>query len=184
VTSAGPDPETVRAITDPLNFGRYPRLEPLSTGNPFVTFGREVLPPTELRVFVPGTAMPKGSKTAKGRRRNGSAILVESADVAPWQSEVARAARRTGIRFAGPVTVELTFLRKRPKHPTYRDVPAGKPDGDKLERAVWDALTEAGTIEDDARVVQWSGRKRYAAPDQLPGVLIVVKEWTPDGSHP
>lgn len=147
--------------------------DPWAIGNPFL------LADSVLRVFVPGTSRPKGSKTPKGRRRNGSVILVESADVAPWQSEVARAARATGIRFGGLVQVDLVFLRARPKKPTYPDAPGGKPDGDKLERAVWDALTEAGTIADDARVVTWSGSKRYAGPGQLPGVLVTVREWKP-----
>jgi Holliday junction resolvase RusA-like endonuclease len=132
-----------------------------------------------LRIFVPGTARPKGSKTPKGRRRNGSVILVESADVAPWQSEIARAARSADIRFDGLVQVDLVFLRARPKRPTYPTAPGGKPDGDKLERAVWDALTEAGTIVDDARVVTWSGAKRYVLPDEVPGVHVTVREWRP-----
>lgn len=55
--------------------------------------------------------------------------------------------------------------------------PAVKPDGDKLERATWDALTQVGVIEDDARVVAWSGRKCYVGSDhgmETPGAVIVV----------
>lgn len=129
--------------------------------------------PRVLRFFVPGTAKPKGSKSYKGKRRNGSAILVESADVAPWQSEVARVARATGVRFTGPVGVSVEFILRRPAHPKYPE-PAVKPDGDKLERAVWDALTEAGVIEDDSRVVSWTGLKRYARGDGHPGVAVSV----------
>lgn len=35
-------------------------------------------------------------------------------------------------------------------------------DGDKLERCLWDALTQSGLIADDSNVVDWRGQKRWA----------------------
>lgn len=153
------------------------------TINPF-TFPPDVpsdAPGTGLQfdVFVPGTPRPKGSKDFKGRRRNGSAILVESADVRPWMDVVAWHCAQTGVRFTGAVTVGLEFRVRRPENPTYPDAPAGPPDLDKLARAVLDALESAGTIVNDARVVDFHLlRKRYAAPAERPGVWITARRWT------
>lgn len=47
-----------------------------------------------------------------------------------------------------------------------------RPDADKLARAVLDAITESGTIRDDAQVVSLRVRKRYGQP----GVRITLGE--------
>jgi hypothetical protein len=47
-----------------------------------------------------------------------------------------------------------------------------RPDADKLARAVLDAITESGTIRDDAQVVSLQVRKRYGQP----GVRITLGE--------
>jgi crossover junction endodeoxyribonuclease RusA len=52
-----------------------------------------------------------------------------------------------------------------------RPVPKGKDDGDKLQRAVMDALTDAGMWADDSQVVEWHGSKLYA-----------VSPWRGDGT--
>lgn len=49
-------------------------------------------------------------------------------------------------------------------------------DGDKLERNLWDALTQSGLIEDDRLVVGWAGRKRWARAGEEPGLRCVVTE--------
>lgn len=140
--------------------------------NPFLDL------PCEIGFRVDGLPAPKGSKSYKGRRANGSAILVESAAdrLGPWAERVERAARAAGMTFHGPIEVRTDFRMPRPKKPTY-DVPAVKPDGDKLTRAVWDALQAGGMIESDARVVAWSGSKRYTLPGEAPGVYVTVREW-------
>lgn len=136
--------------------------------------------PAELDVFVPGQPKTQGSKNYKGRRKNGSAILVESADVKPWRYAVAQACRETGVRFAGPVEVHLLFVVRRPQRINDAMTGLGRSagDGDKLERAVWDALTEAGVIEDDSRVLRWSGAKVLAAPGGSTGVRVKVRSLT------
>jgi Holliday junction resolvase RusA-like endonuclease len=146
------------------------------TGQP-IAAPREL--PTEVGFLVIGTPKPKGSKDYRGKRRNGSAILVESAEVGPWQAEVARAARATGVTFAGPVEVHTEFRLRRPKKINDAVTGLGRNagDGDKLTRAVWDALTEAGVISDDSRVLRWSGSKRLAEPDEPTGVRVTVREY-------
>lgn len=157
--------------------------------NPFRPFSYDevpvVVPPDVPAVMayqfsVDGLPAPKGSKSYKGRRRNGSAILVESAAEAlgPWAERVERAARASGTTFHGPVEVSVVFRFPRPARPKY-EVPAVKPDGDKLDRAVWDSLKAGGMIEDDARVVRWRGEKRYALPGEAPGAHVTVREYRP-----
>lgn len=142
---------------------------------PTVVYARRHQP--ALAVFVYGTPKPKGSKDYKGRRANGSAILAESANVAPWAAEVARVVREAGVRIAGPVQVDLRFCLRRPQRARI-DAPADrKPDVDKLARAVLDALTEAGAIEDDARVTDLRATKILVGAGQT-GCRIEVRSAT------
>lgn len=142
----------------------------LTVPNPFA------LDPAELRCWVEGDPKPQGSKTPKGRRRNGSVVLVESADVGPWRDRVERAVRLAGVRLAGPVSVGLDFHLRRPANPKYPGAPAGPPDLDKLARAVLDALEAAEAVENDARVVEFHHlAKHWAAPGGA-GVHITVRK--------
>ena len=92
----------------------------------------------------------------------------------------------------GPVAVDLTFRFPRPKshylpanarraepelRPSAPAWPAGKPDADKVARAVLDAIT-AICFVDDAQVVYLVSRKRYA-DDEPPGVTVTVTTPTP-----
>lgn len=70
--------------------------------------------------------------------------------------------------FRGPAEVDLCF--KMPNHP------AGKPDVDKLSRAVLDALVEARIIGDDAAVVCLFAVKKQAGTGKTPGVEVSVYE--------
>lgn len=47
-------------------------------------------------------------------------------------------------------------------------------DGDKLDRAVWDAVTKAGLWQDDAQVIEWAGSRRWAGVERAPGVHITI----------
>lgn len=75
----------------------------------------------------------------------------------------------------------MTFYLVRPKSvPLSRVYPSVKPDGDKLERAVFDALTIARVWRDDGRCVDGHWRKRYTPHvdhrgDQMPGVTVVLR---------
>lgn len=143
--------------------------------------------------YVTGTPAPQGSKSYKGKRKNGSAILVESSakTLKPWRDAVQAAAEAHGGKLdpEEPVAVSIHFYLPRPAghYRTGRnagllrdsapDVPHRKPDVDKLVRATFDALTKAGTWGDDARAVQLHTGKFYA--DVIdPGARIQLTPWT------
>ncbi|MCA9843224.1 MAG: RusA family crossover junction endodeoxyribonuclease [Dehalococcoidia bacterium] len=128
--------------------------------------------------FVPGAPAPQGSK-----RHVGNGVMVESSKaVGPWRERVALAAHQAMRAMGWPphvgaVTVALAFLMPRPKSlPKTRTVEATKrPDIDKLVRACFDAMTDV-CFTDDSQVVGMRASKRYALPDESPGVQITVTE--------
>lgn len=136
---------------------------------------------TTRRIRVYGTPAPQGSK-----RHVGHGVMVESSKkVKPWRAAVtAEAAQHEPLH--GPVALTLTFYLPRPRghyrtgkyahelrDSAPRD-PAVKPDLDKLLRSTLDALTDAGLIDDDARVYSLTARKRYADDAERPGALITI----------
>jgi crossover junction endodeoxyribonuclease RusA len=123
----------------------------------------------ELRVY--GEPQPQGNKT--GFARGGRVVMVEGrrpesrAAFKDWRGAVAQAARdwqqaQPQPLVDGPVTVELTFWLTKPSSlPKWRWLPHGRPDIDKLARAVLDGIT--GTlITNDSRVVELVARKIYS----------------------
>lgn len=101
-------------------------------------------------------------------------VFTDNPDLIRWRKEVKRAADAASLMAEGdakfpipkpwPVRVDLRFVLTAPaKCPRKR--PTVKPDGDKLERAIFDALT--GTLfEDDSQVVEGSWSKDYGAPER------------------
>jgi len=78
--------------------------------------------------------------------------------------------------------IDLTFLFARPQRLIWKTRPMPrlhmgmkKNDNDNLEKAVWDAITNAGFWEDDGLVVENRTRKFYAAAGELPGVIISIE---------
>ncbi|MCV7424379.1 RusA family crossover junction endodeoxyribonuclease [Mycobacterium yunnanensis] len=126
--------------------------------------------------FVPGAPAPQGSKRHVGR-----GILVESSKaVGPWRERVALAAHNAMAGrplIDGAVTVELNFVLPRPKSTPKTKTPAAvkRPDLDKLERAILDAITGV-IITDDSQVVSLCGYKRLAEIGETAGVDIRVEE--------
>lgn len=146
----------------------------------------------ELVILVHGVPAPQGSK-----RHVGNGVMVESsAKVRPWRQQVSAAAE--AVVAAGdwspgrldPIALLVTFTLARPsshyrtgKHaeqlkadaPSY---PAGRPDLDKLLRSTLDALTDAGALVDDARVIAIRAEKAYVGSllDSLdsPGAVITL----------
>ncbi len=133
---------------------------------------------TPIGFCVWGVPLPKGSKTRIGGH------LVEVADMRcrsraagalrRWMDAVGWEARR---RFQRPssksVHVMLMFALPRPKS-VERVQPTVKPDLDKLQRPVLDALTGIAYI-DDAQVTHIVASKRYADGVE-PCVFIEVRE--------
>lgn len=124
---------------------------------------------------VIGTPSPQGSKNAFVR--GGRAVIVDKNPPAleAWRSAVEEAARATGVKHEAhvPLVVQIVFILPRGKS-VKREHPTTRPDGDKTERAVWDALTKSGLVHDDSQIVEWSGRKRYQLPDEPTGAFIRV----------
>jgi Holliday junction resolvase RusA-like endonuclease len=126
----------------------------------------------------------KGSK-AKGTQEFTGKIAMVSADakLPVWREAVRKAARASVGQYAdlaefpyrGPLSVEITFSVNRPKRvpPERCGWPSVKPDLDKYERAILDALTISGVIIDDGQFVQTHPTKIYNVLP-APGVIVEV----------
>lgn len=137
-------------------------------------------------MVVLGEAAPAGSKRAFLNKHTGRVNVVDANPAAkPFKALVRAeaAARYGGNPLKGPVEVEMTFYRRRPKghYGTGRnegrikdsapEFPTTKPDALKLARGVEDALT--GIIwADDSQIVSERLLKRY---DDLPRTEIIVR---------
>lgn len=120
---------------------------------------------------VLGLAMTEGTKDKAEHLRS-------------WRSMIAVAAsmklqEAAGSILDGPVIVEATFYLPRPKNAAKKIFPAARPDLDKLQRAVGDALAGVA-YTDDSRIVDWVPRKRFADNWDAgrPGVAIRVRPAT------
>lgn len=138
-------------------------------------------------VFVPGLPRPQGSKKAF-QHKGGAIVLMEmSKGLRPWRDSVMAAVQAEGWHtdplIVGPVQLQLLFVLPRPKHhyrtgrfahelkPASPHWHSHTPDASKLQRAVEDALVQAGALRDDAQIAVWSGAKEYGS---TPGVRITL----------
>lgn len=137
-----------------------------------------------LRVFVSGVAVSEGSTEYKGLTRRGKPRLVHHNhdDLCTWRNQVTvatvLAARAAGwpLRLDEPVHVGVVFYLPRPQRPRW-DVPATKPDLDKLQRAVGDALCPKeglGVLREDSRIVKWLNPEKVYATTRGPGAEITI----------
>jgi len=148
---------------------------------------RRVLLRGAVIIDVRGLPAPQGSK----RHVGGGRMVEMSKAVGPWREAVRAQTqlvmeRGPGIEtMTGPVQVKLFFYLTRPKghfgtgrnsavlRPSAPGRPAGKPDLDKLARAVLDGLTAGGAWKDDSQVVVLVAEKLYAAG---PGCRIIITD--------
>lgn len=147
---------------------------------------------------VPGMPGTKGSAKAfviPGTNR--ATVVNDNPKTKPWAALVSLLAKQEMAGAApwdGPVSVQVIFHLPRPKShylPATKKRPGGmlrldaphrhtsKPDGDKMERAAWDALTGIA-FKDDSQIAAWSGGKVYA---DAPGTSIRVTR-LPGGGAP
>jgi crossover junction endodeoxyribonuclease RusA len=147
-------------------------------------------------LFVPGRAVPQGSKSAFISKSTGRPIVVDKDVRLPqWRAKITSAAldmvlnRDTAVDYplSGPIGIRVNFRMERPKHhygtgrnadtvkPSAPEYPATMPDIDKLLRAVFDALTDAQVWKDDGQVVWCQTNKEYALAGG-PGVWITLGE--------
>lgn len=129
-------------------------------------------------VLIPGRPEAKGSMRVG---RNGQ-IFSSNPRLKAWaqQAALAVAEQRAGAELeAGPVSLVCEFRFARPaSHFTKtgnlrKQAPQapGRPDLDKLVRALLDALTGVA-FKDDSQVVDLDAAKRYSDP---PGVLVRLR---------
>jgi len=152
---------------------------------------RSYVLPYDLAIVVYGRPAPQGSKSAKGRRKNGSTILVESSPHLPSWREAVRSeavAKFDPVRdvigqFAGPTAARMVFTMPVPARARSGDRPAVEPDLDKLVRGTCDALADAGVIANDKLIVEFDRvAKVYPCwdPESLdrPGAVIRLRRLT------
>jgi len=93
---------------------------------------------------------------------NGRVLHAKGAELIYWRSAIAlKCAEIVARPLEGAVTVKLDFRLAQPRS-VRRQFPTKYPDLDKLIRAVLDALTGVGYI-DDSQVVNVTASKRYGA---------------------
>ena len=116
---------------------------------------------SEIVLTIAGTPAPKGS--LRCARNPNHSLYEDNPATKPWRAKIADAARRVEQRpdKNQPLDVEITFTFDRPSS-SKRELPAVKPDVDKLVRTVLDALEDAGVLTNDSQVVDLTARKRYA----------------------
>lgn len=134
------------------------------------------------RFTVYGVAQPKGStKSFPIRRANGvigTATTSANPKLASWEALVRHEAQRLPDRvfFAREVPVRVDIVTRLPRPvslPKRVTAHVRKPDGDKLTRAVLDALTGV-CFQDDAQVNCIVMFKLYALPTEAPSVTVGV----------
>lgn len=132
-----------------------------------------------LSFVVIGDPAPQGSKRAFVR--GGKAVIVEDAKGhKDWRQAVTSQVLQQLVAYpehepmTGAIDIELVFRMRRPKTVTRRH-PYVAPDLDKLCRAVFDSLTNAGVWRDDCHVCNLTARKEYT--DFSPGVWIYVYQY-------
>lgn len=133
--------------------------------------------------FVAGVPKPQGSKRAFVNPKTNRAIIVEdNKGTKDWRTDVRNAAaeavpQKDRIN-EGPVLIVLKFVMKRPvSTPKTKATPPAvkKPDLDKLERAILDAITGIA-FSDDSQVTFLTGSKRLAEIDEVPGCWITISD--------
>lgn len=144
----------------------------------------------DLRVEVLGTPVPQGSIRSLGKGR--PSVHANADRLLPWRERVQsaiEAAIRERVRWpnlggpfplTGPVAIDATFTMPKPKSAPKkrRTFPITRPDGDKLLRAIGDALQAAGAVKDDSQIIQYFCRKVFPneAPQSqpVPGLYLFV----------
>lgn len=142
---------------------------------------RRLVSVLEVEFEVAGLPIPQGSKKAFVVGKRAVVVDVNKDALRAWRDAVAAAA---AAAYEGrptldePVALEVIFRLPRPASvsPEVRLLPSVAPDLDKLQRAVFDALTKSGVIRDDSRVVRVGATKFYGLPGVAVRVSRVVEE--------
>jgi Holliday junction resolvase len=124
-----------------------------------------------LELMIPLRPQPQGSLRAI-TVGNKAIMISDNRKLAAYRKALgtlARAALAHGqfdcIAKEVPIQICTKFFFRKPVSAKTRTWPMVRPDGDKLVRAVWDALTGV-VFCDDQQVVSWSGGKFYGEPER------------------
>lgn len=140
------------------------------------------MPPADgLVVTVFGKPVTQGSKV-----RTRWSVRDDNAErLRPWREAVKQAALDVvagAARLEGPVSVEVVFTfdppKSAPKSRRCWPITRSSGDVDKLVRAVFDALTDAGVWRDDSQVVRLAAEKAHVGDDgalHIPGAVATVR---------
>lgn len=142
--------------------------------------------------FVQGIPRPAGSRSYFGHAKSGKAIMAPAnKHQKSWQELIRMEAKRAWAGsplLLGPVMLTSVFLFPRPdchyrtgknRHLLRSTAPRFmlvKPDEDKLQRALRDALTGI-VFKDDAQIVRCLSLKRYTDDPDIFGVKVDIGEW-------
>ena len=150
-------------------------------------------------ILVRVVGWPRPQPRPKAYVRGQHASVYDPGTAAEWRArvELAMEPHRPAVPLLGPVRIDLIFVIPRPKghfgsgrnkdklkpsSPRYwHTAKAGKHGGDRdnYAKAVADALTDAGVLDDDALICWGETRKRWARPGppkEQGGALIRIME--------
>jgi crossover junction endodeoxyribonuclease RusA len=140
-------------------------------GIAFLVFG-DPAPKGSMKLVGPWRLVPDDDKGLQAwvRAVKGSALVATAGLVRP-------------VFVKRPLAIEITFVLPRPaSRAKARWAHFARGDGDKLERATWDAL-QGMLYENDSRLVEWRGRKTYdGSAFGLRGTGAVVDIWPLDAA--
>lgn len=133
-------------------------------------------------------SVPKGQPRVRATTFGRHARMYTPGTARPFKDAVAHAALATELRgrmpMRNPTAVWTVCFMPRPKRlltkrtAGLRDVPCiAKPDRDNLDKAVLDALVNAGILHDDSIVFDGGVRKVYADAGDAPRAVIRVIEY-------
>ena len=138
-------------------------------------------------VNIKGLPVPQGSMVSNGCNRG--MRHANHARLRPWRMHVMSEllqARAKDWDPSSPISVTATFRFPRPQGhfgtgqnsnqlkpsaPTHHIV---KPDIDKCQRAIGDAIEQSGLARGDQQIISWNTAKRYCCGDEPPGVLLTL----------
>lgn len=128
--------------------------------------------------WVDGIPATQGSKTPN---RGGRGFHEADKKLPAWRDAIqvtskGLAAVLDGAPYDFPLLARLDVYLQAPAKSKFGQWPAGKPDLDKLQRAVGDGLTAGGLIKDDARIVAWRARKHWTEEGMSPGARIQLED--------
>ena len=139
---------------------------------------------TAVEFIVLGAPATKGT-TVSFMGKHGIVTKTDSKGLGAWTQAVAWAAKFANVQRAPQGTgvgVKVTFQFVKPKSHQKRVHPTVKPDIDKLERALLDALTGIA-YDDDAQVVCLRATKVYGADSRTTVVVWRETRDVPDPGH-